>query len=155
MIKIILVCLLLVLGLWGCDDNEMKPEPTPTPIVTPTPTPTPDCFPNIEVNAPLDWLVQFQECPTDGFVQICNTYFCNFFINIDNDLMPAVQRFTHPNSVCTAIDCFTAECDLFIDLDLAETGLFMITEILENSAIVGDALVDGEQFDYECVGIVP
>lgn len=135
MVKVSLVCLVLVLSLWGCDSGGGKSK---------------ECFPELQLNVPPDWLTQFEDCPTEGFVQICNPYFCNFVIDIDNDLMQAFERLIDPNLACMAIDCFNVECDLFIDTEPAETGLFAIDEILNQSGIAGNVFVEGEEFDYVC-----
>jgi hypothetical protein len=143
-----LVLLLVASVGLGCDgDNSRQPEPTPAP------TPTPGC---IQLENELDALFEFAECPTEGLVQFCNSYGCNFY---DGDLptSPLVLQGSTTFSNCEVIDCFNVECAItgFNDYPNA-AAVLSIEEILDNSNIAGLSSLDGAgEFTFECSPIVP
>lgn len=153
--KLLLIILLLAITFsvsGGCNSGTgNNPQPTPSPTPIPTPTPSPNCIP---IEGDFEQLSEFVDCPTEGLIQICNNYIC------------AVPDFEAPDPIqvgiipleCTAIDCFTAECELLGDSfeEVVGSGVFTIDEILGNSNFAGTVIIDeGDVMDYECSPIVP
>lgn len=143
----VMFLLLAAIAGSGCDDNNNR-QPKPTPA----PTPTPDC---IQLENEPDALFEFAECPTDGLVQFCNPYGCNFYEG-DLPTSPLVLQGRVEFFDCAVIDCFNVECGVagFNEFPNA-TAVLSIEEILDNSNIAGLSSLDGAgEFSYECSPIV-
>jgi len=146
----VLFILLATVAGSGCDDNNNRqPEPVPTP----NPTAPPGC---IDLSDDTDALFDFEECPTDGLVLFCNSYFCNFYegeLITGQLILQAITRFWS----CEVIDCFNLECEMLGDGNVpTATAVLSIEAVLDNSNISGLSSLDGEgEFSYQCSPLVP
>lgn len=105
----------------------------------------------VEIGDNSFFLQGFEDCPTDGLLQVCNYFGCNLFEDIAGPPMPPDLQISILPLDCELIDCFNLECDLRSDFEIIGTGLFTIETIF-----FGKVIVDGEEeFDYECFPIVP
>ncbi len=152
----IMVALLLSVFTLSCDDNNNSgPNPTPTPTLSPTPTPVPTPPPDcIKLEDEPDALLDFEDCPTEGLVQFCNGYGCNFYEGEINISPLALQGFV-TFSDCEVIDCFNLECEfLGTGIELRPFGILTIEEILDNSNFTGFSDLDLGEFSYICSPII-
>jgi len=133
----VLFMLLATVAGSGCDDNNNR---------------QPGC---IDLSDDTNALSEFAECPTDGLVQFCNSYGCNFY---EGDLRtsPLALQSSVEFFDCIVVDCFNLECGVvgingFPNAD----AVLSIEEILENSNIAGISSLDGAgEFTFECSPIV-
>ncbi len=150
--RIIIFCLSLAVGALAlsCDDNNNSgPNPTPTP--TPVPTLPPDC---IELRDEPDALMDFENCPTEGLIEFCNGYGCNFYEGEINMSPPALHGGV-TFSGCEVIDCFNIECEfLGTGIEPRPFGILTIEEILGNSNVAGLSSLDLGEFSYECSPVI-
>lgn len=103
-----------------------------------------------------DALFDFEECPTDGLMQVCNAYACNFY---EGELVTGqliLQAITRVWS-CDFIDCFNMECKMLGPGNVqTATAAMSIEAVLGNSNISGLSSLDGEgEFSFECSPLVP
>lgn len=158
--RIIVLFISLAVGAFAlaCDDNNNSgPNPTPTPTLGPTPTPTPvptpppDC---IHLEDQPDALLDFEDCPTEGLIEFCTGYGCNFYEGEIFVSPLALQGFV-TFSDCEVIDCFNIECDfLGTGIEPRPFGILTIEEILGNSNLAGISSLDVGEFSYECSPII-
>lgn len=114
MVKKIVVCFMLVLS-FACDGNGNGSDA--------------NCIRLEDAN--LQFLNQFEDCPTDGLIQVCNEdeFTCDLFREGSRPPFqpPDFLVFWTP-SECTFFDCFTLQCE-FRFFDLFPCNCFTKTEI--------------------------
>ena len=121
-----LIVPLLLLSLYGSCNNNSNNEGF-------------DCA---KIEDESNFLLDFQDCPAEGAIMICNTYTAN----LSQDDVLISQEFFSPLE-CNMFDCATIDCDL---------GSFTINMVLENSNFNGVFVDDNEEeFNFDAIPIVP
>ena len=99
-----------------------------------------------------DFLLGFEECPTDGLQMVCNKYDCVLSIPIGDPPPPEQLVRINPRD-CLAIDCFTMECKTRNPISGGFVGdlTYSIEDISQGSLFSGTILDGGfENFNYAC-----
>jgi hypothetical protein len=128
MVKIIFGCLVLALGLWGCDDSDCLLCPI-------------KC--QVDVGQDPGFLSDFAECPTDGLKQICNSYRCTQ----DDEFIAAFKA-----KQCKPQDCFNMSCAKAGRDGSKFSATVEVDEVFDDSSFTG-ILGTGESVftDVTCV----